>query len=76
MTYPELYMMIDGERVTGGGRRAHAVVNPATGETLAALPLADAADLDRALDTARAGSDTGATPRLMSARPCSRAPRG
>lgn len=53
--YPSLHMIIDGERVTGGGRRTHAVVNPATGETLAELPLADAADLDRALETAQRG---------------------
>lgn len=55
MTYPELYMMIDGERIVGGGRRTHAVVNPATGGTLAELPLASAADLDRALETAQRG---------------------
>jgi len=53
--YPSLHMIIDGERVTGGGRRTHAVVNPATGETLAELPLADAADLDRALEIAQRG---------------------
>ena len=53
--YPSLHMIIDGKRVTGGGRRTHAVVNPATGETLAELPLADAADLDRALETAQRG---------------------
>jgi succinate-semialdehyde dehydrogenase/glutarate-semialdehyde dehydrogenase len=55
MTYPDLCMVIDGERVSGGGRRTHRVVNPATGETLAELPLADAADLDRALDAAARG---------------------
>jgi succinate-semialdehyde dehydrogenase/glutarate-semialdehyde dehydrogenase len=55
MTYPDLAMIIDGERVSGGGRRTHRVVNPATGDTLADLPLADAADLDRALETARRG---------------------
>ncbi len=55
MTYPALHMIIDGERVSGGGRRTSPVVNPATGEVLAELPLADAADLDRALDTAKAG---------------------
>ena len=55
MAYPELCMVIDGERVSGGGRRTHQVVNPATGETLADLPLADAADLDRALDAAARG---------------------
>ena len=53
--YPALHMLIDGERVAGGGRRTHAVVNPATGETLGDLPLADAADLDRALAAAQAG---------------------
>jgi succinate-semialdehyde dehydrogenase/glutarate-semialdehyde dehydrogenase len=54
-TYPELAMIIDGERVSGGGRRTFPVVNPATGETLAELPLADPADLDRALETAQRG---------------------
>ena len=53
--YPALHMVIDGERVAGGGRRTHAVVNPATGETIGELPLADPADLDRALETARKG---------------------
>ena len=55
MTYPELCMIIDGERVRAGARRTHRVVNPATGETLAELPLADVADLDRALDAAARG---------------------
>lgn len=55
MTYPDLHMIIDGERVSGDGRRTHAVVNPATGEPIADLPLASAADLDRALDAARRG---------------------
>lgn len=55
MTYPSLHMIIDGERISGGGRRTHKVVNPATAETLAELPLADAADLDRALETAQRG---------------------
>jgi succinate-semialdehyde dehydrogenase/glutarate-semialdehyde dehydrogenase len=53
--YPALHMMIDGEQVRGGGRRSFAVANPATGATLAELPLADAADLDRALDAAQRG---------------------
>jgi succinate-semialdehyde dehydrogenase/glutarate-semialdehyde dehydrogenase len=54
-TYPALHMMIDGQPVSGGGRRTHAVVNPANGETIGALPLAEAADLDRALEAAQAG---------------------
>jgi succinate-semialdehyde dehydrogenase/glutarate-semialdehyde dehydrogenase len=53
--YPTLHMMIDGQKVSGGGRRTHAVINPATGETLGELPLADPADLDRALDVAAQG---------------------
>jgi succinate-semialdehyde dehydrogenase/glutarate-semialdehyde dehydrogenase len=48
-------MIIDGERVAVGRRRSHAVLNPASGEILGQLPLADAADLDRALDAARRG---------------------
>ncbi|MEO0062707.1 MAG: Alpha-ketoglutaric semialdehyde dehydrogenase [Pseudomonadota bacterium] len=53
--YPALYMMIDGERVSGGGRRTFDVVNPVTGEAIGALPLADPADLDRALEVAQRG---------------------
>ena len=53
--YPALRMQIDGEWVSAGQRRTHAVIDPATGETLGDLPLADAADLDRALDAANRG---------------------
>ena len=53
--YPELYLHIAGERVAGGGRRSFPVLNPATGERLAELPLAEAADLDRALEAAAQG---------------------
>ncbi len=53
--YPSLHMIIDGEKVSGGGRRTFDVVNPVTGEALAALPLAEAADLDRALEVADKG---------------------
>jgi succinate-semialdehyde dehydrogenase/glutarate-semialdehyde dehydrogenase len=48
-------MIIDGEKIPVGHRRTHTVVNPATGAALGALPLADAADLDRALDAAQRG---------------------
>jgi len=54
-TYPDLYMMIDGEKVGAGDRRTFTVRNPATGESLGELPLADASDLDRALDAAARG---------------------
>jgi succinate-semialdehyde dehydrogenase / glutarate-semialdehyde dehydrogenase len=53
--YPQLHMIIGGEKVTGGGRRTFPVVNPATGETLGELPLAEPADLDRALEIAAEG---------------------
>jgi len=53
--YPEPALIIAGERISGGGRRTHAVVNPATGAVLAELPLADPADLDRALEVAAQG---------------------
>jgi succinate-semialdehyde dehydrogenase / glutarate-semialdehyde dehydrogenase len=54
-TYPQLHMIIDGEKIPAGHRRTHKVVNPATEEVLGELPLADAADMDRALETAAKG---------------------
>jgi len=56
--YPQLHMLIDGEQVGVGSRRTHAVVNPATGEVIGQLPLADPADLDRALAAAQRGFKT------------------
>ncbi len=53
--YTKLHMIIDGEHIPVGARRVHQVVNPATEEVIGELPLADAADLDRALDTAAKG---------------------
>lgn len=53
--FPGLYMHIDGERVGAGDRRVHRLVNPATGDTLGELPLADATDLDRSLQAAARG---------------------
>ena len=40
MRYPDLHMIIDGEKISAGHRATHRVVNPATGETLGELPLA------------------------------------
>jgi succinate-semialdehyde dehydrogenase / glutarate-semialdehyde dehydrogenase len=53
--YPKLHMIIDGENIPVGHRRMHKVINPATEEVLGELPLADASDLDRTLDTAARG---------------------
>lgn len=50
--YGPLHLLIDGDWLDGTGRTAGDVVNPATGGTLAALPHATPADLDRAADAA------------------------
>lgn len=54
-SYPALCMIIGGEKVAGGSRRTFPVLNPATGEVLGELPLADPGDLDRALEVAAEG---------------------
>ena len=51
----DLALYIDGNWRRGEGRDTHKVVNPATGETLAELPLATAADLDQALSATARG---------------------
>ncbi|MET0282285.1 MAG: NAD-dependent succinate-semialdehyde dehydrogenase [Steroidobacteraceae bacterium] len=53
MSYPELHLLVDGERLGAAGRRTIPVLNPATGQTLGQLPLASNADLDRALEATR-----------------------
>ena len=53
MSYPDLYLLIDGQRLGAAGRRTQPVINPATEEVLGELPLAGPADLDRALEAAR-----------------------
>jgi len=53
ITYDPLYLFINGKWVDAAERDTSAVVNPSTGAVLGRLPLATAADLDRALDTAR-----------------------
>jgi succinate-semialdehyde dehydrogenase/glutarate-semialdehyde dehydrogenase len=45
----DLGLFIDGSWRRGEGRDTHSVINPATGETLAELPLATVTDLDEAL---------------------------
>jgi len=54
-TYTDLKLYIDGEWLGAGSRRTQRVINPANGATLGELPLADAADLDRALQAAERG---------------------
>jgi succinate-semialdehyde dehydrogenase/glutarate-semialdehyde dehydrogenase len=51
--YEQLALYIDGEFLTGDGRRTEDVTNPATLEVLGQLPHATEADLDRALQAAQ-----------------------
>ena len=51
----DLKLYINGSWRSGEGRDHHAVINPATGETLGQLPLATAADLDEALAASAKG---------------------
>jgi len=53
--YPEVHLCIDGQFLRGDGRRAEAVINPATEEVLGDFPHATAADLDTALAAAEGG---------------------
>jgi succinate-semialdehyde dehydrogenase/glutarate-semialdehyde dehydrogenase len=54
----ELQLFINGSWRIGEGRDASHVVNPATGEAIAELPLATAADLDEALAASEIGFRT------------------
>jgi succinate-semialdehyde dehydrogenase/glutarate-semialdehyde dehydrogenase len=54
--YPtNLGLYINGSWRTGDGRDIHRIINPATGDVLAELPLATAADLDEALEATAKG---------------------
>lgn len=55
MDYPELSLIIGGERRGVAGRETLAVVNPATGQSIGELPVATIADLDDALQSAADG---------------------
>ena len=53
--YGPLEMYINGQWVGGAGREVHRVIDPATGDCLAELPLATQQDLDEALHAAEKG---------------------
>ena len=55
--YEALSLYIDGEFISGGGRKTQDVINPATLEVLGQLPHASEADLDRALSAAQRAFD-------------------
>src|ERR1700677_2522056 len=54
-TYDALHLLIAGERIGANGRSTRPVINPATGATLAELPIATDEDLQRALTAAAKG---------------------
>lgn len=56
--YQNLALYIDGEFISGDGRKTEPVINPATLEVLGHLPHATTADLDRALDSAARAFET------------------
>ncbi len=53
--YPELNLLIGGEKLGRSGRGTMDVINPATEEVIAALPMASKEDLDKALGHAACG---------------------
>ncbi|MFT4084100.1 MAG: NAD-dependent succinate-semialdehyde dehydrogenase [Nocardioides sp.] len=61
--YPPIQLYIDGAWTDGSGSRREPVYDPATGEVVGEVPVAEAADLDAALAAAdrgwRAWRDTG-----------------
>ena len=54
--YEDLCLYIDGQFLKGEGRKEQDVVNPATDEVIGKLPHASKADLDRALESAKAAA--------------------
>jgi succinate-semialdehyde dehydrogenase/glutarate-semialdehyde dehydrogenase len=53
--YTDLALYIDGQWLSGNGRKTEDVINPASGKVLAQLPHASRADLDAALAAAEKG---------------------
>jgi acyl-CoA reductase-like NAD-dependent aldehyde dehydrogenase len=51
--YPTLSLYIDGQFISGGGRKEQDVLNPATNQVIAKLPHATREDLDLALTSAQ-----------------------
>ena len=57
-------LFINGEWVNSASGKTWSVMNPATGETLAHVALADAVDVDRAVIAARRAFDVGQWPQM------------
>ncbi|MBV8538314.1 MAG: NAD-dependent succinate-semialdehyde dehydrogenase [Alphaproteobacteria bacterium] len=53
--YPDVSFFIDGAWVKASGSRSQPILNPATGEPIGTVPVAERADLDKALAAAAKG---------------------
>jgi acyl-CoA reductase-like NAD-dependent aldehyde dehydrogenase len=58
MEYPKLQLYINGEFLSGGGRKEQDILNPATNQVIGKLPHATREDLDAALAAAQKGFET------------------
>jgi acyl-CoA reductase-like NAD-dependent aldehyde dehydrogenase len=58
MEYPKLSLYINGEFLSGGGRKEQDILNPATNQVIGKLPHATREDLDAALAAAQKGFET------------------
>src|SRR3954465_13176970 len=69
MSYPTVPFWIDGQRAPARSTRRGAVMNPSTGEQIREVPMANAADIDAAVRSARRAFPAWrATPPLRRAR--------
>jgi len=56
-TYPKQQLYIDGKFVTATSGKTFETINPTNGETLAEVEIASEADIDRAVQSAKAGQN-------------------
>src|SRR4051794_25838233 len=69
MSFPTVPFWIDGQRAVPRTTRRGAVMNPSTGEQIREVPMANAADIDAAVQSARRAFPAWrATPPLRRAR--------
>ena len=54
VSFPELRLLVAGQWRAGAGRETRPVIDPATEQSLAELPMANDGDVDDALDGAAA----------------------
>jgi malonate-semialdehyde dehydrogenase (acetylating)/methylmalonate-semialdehyde dehydrogenase len=69
MSYPIVPFWIDGQRASAHSSRGGVVTNPSTGQQIRCVPMADATDVDRAVQSSRKAFPAWrATPALRRAR--------